>query len=78
MTTEGAGEPEPLAAPSAEGPELRGYDELMKDLESPEPDTSGAAPVEDPRIGKLREAFESGKISREVYEANLRRLTKQP
>jgi len=33
---------------------------------------------EDPRVAKLREAFESGKISREVYEANVKRLGKTP
>ena len=32
---------------------------------------------EDPRIVKLREAFESGKISEELYEKNLARFKDQ-
>ncbi|TLZ58663.1 MAG: hypothetical protein E6K17_00145 [Methanobacteriota archaeon] len=78
MPTETAGEAERVAGPSAREPELAEDDDVLKDLDSSAPDTLTAAPPEDARIGKLREAFESGRISRDVYAANLRRLTKEP
>jgi len=34
----------------------------------------GAAPVEDARIAKLTEAYQSGRISKEQYQANVKRI----
>ena len=50
------------------------------DLDEPEVDAEEVPEVdveEDPRIVKLREAFESGKISEELYEKNLARFKDQ-
>lgn len=47
--------------------EVDGEDIDSEDVESPEAE-------EDPRIAKLKEAFESGKISEELYEKNLARF----
>ena len=72
------GEREEASAPRVtvlgadEEEELGDLDEALAGLEEEPP-----APV-DPRVTRLRDAFESGKISREVYEANLRRLRKLP
>lgn len=43
--------------------------EILPPTPPPEP--------EDPRIAKLREAYEGGKISKQVYERNLMRFTRQ-
>ncbi|MCK4457162.1 MAG: hypothetical protein KAW39_05420, partial [Thermoplasmata archaeon] len=32
-------------------------------------------PEEDPRLERLRKAYDEGKISKEVYEENLRKIT---
>ncbi|HLE45492.1 MAG TPA: S8 family serine peptidase [Thermoplasmata archaeon] len=72
------GGPEEAPAPPAVGPvadeeeELRDLDEALAGLEE------GPPAPEDPRVTRLRDAFESGKIGREVYEANLKRLGKVP
>jgi hypothetical protein len=57
-------------------PELQEYEAALKDLETFEAEVSPVPVTEDPRVTKLREAYESGKISRGVYEANLARLQK--
>ena len=53
-------------------------DELPEE-ESSDPDDSAPeadTPPDDPRIAKLKEAFESGKISEELYQKNLARFQK--
>ncbi len=64
--------------PDVAEPELTAYDEALEDLETFETEVDKTPPTEDLRVVKLREAYESGKISREVYEANLMRLGKVP
>ncbi len=62
------GEPGAAEAPEeAEGP----AEDEFAPVEEP-----SAPPPEDPRVARLREAYDAGKISREVFEANLKRLTK--
>ncbi len=65
-----AEEPSEAELPMDEGPEA----ELPMD-ERPEADAPSED--EDPRIAKLRDAFESGKISEELYEKNLARFKEQ-
>ena len=72
----GTEEPTPHPVEPEGEPELDEYDAALEDLESFEAEDSGASATEDPRMTKLRETFESGKITREVYEANLKRLGK--
>ena len=65
------GAPEAQSPPAGESEGPRPEDETEWDLiQSPQD--------EDPRLPRLREAFESGKISREAYEANLKRFAKRP
>ena len=64
------------AADELQDPDLKSYDDALKDLETFEKEPATTSPPEDPRVAKLREAFESGKVSRDVYEANLARLRK--
>ncbi len=45
--------------------------------EEPKPEAEVPAEPEDPRIVKLREAYESGKISKELYEKNLAKFQGQ-
>jgi len=75
---EGATEPEvlPEEVPRAESP-AEAPAESEDEFASLEEEPSEPA-EEDPRVAKLREAYESGKITRDVYEANLRRLGKSP
>ena len=65
-------EPVPLQAE----PEVEDVDAALQDSEAFENENLESAPPGDPRVTKLREAYESGKISREVYEANLKRIGK--
>ncbi len=69
-------EPAPQPAESVAERELE--EAALKDLDSFEAEESVPPVPEDPRVTKLREAFETGKISRDVYEANLKRLGKAP
>jgi hypothetical protein len=63
---------EELEPPAEEPPET---------IEEPEPEPEPAEEPqeppaeEDPRLERLRKAFEDGKISKEVYEENLRKIT---
>jgi len=56
---------------SEEPEEITAEEPESEDMESPEPVD------DDPRIVKLKEAFESGKISEELYEKNLARFREQ-
>ncbi|HTD81059.1 MAG TPA: hypothetical protein VK723_02795, partial [Thermoplasmata archaeon] len=71
-TEAAAVEPVPLQAE----PEVEDVDAALQDFEAFENENLESAPPGDPRVTKLREAYESGKISREVYEANLKRIGK--
>jgi hypothetical protein len=77
--------PEMVAGPARpEVPTLREGDTDTKGDSTEPAEDEFAMPREDggraevdPRVGKLREAFESGKITQDVFEANLRRLEKR-
>jgi parallel beta-helix repeat protein len=60
---------EPITAEEAKPVELP---EEVPPIEAPAPQSAPAA--EDPRIAKLKEAYESGKISKDLYEKNLARF----
>jgi len=69
LETEEAAEPaEELEPIPSEESALKTKPEEKAALESPQPSP------EDPRIAKLTEAYESGKISKELYEKNLARF----
>ncbi len=63
---------EPEEIPEEEKDVAEG-DEFARIEQAPPGREPPAAP-EDPRVAKLREAYASGRISREAYEANLQRL----
>ncbi len=75
---EGAIEPETDVQPEEAAEELpadQDLEPIPEEEAAPEPlPEEPAAEAEDPRIIKLKEAYESGKISKELYEKNLARF----
>ena len=73
-------EAEPIPLEEALPEELPSEEEPQAEPEpsaEPEQPSADAAEEEDPRIAKLRAAYEAGKISKELYEKNLARFKGQ-
>jgi hypothetical protein len=73
---EGEAPPEEAEAPEAEPEAIEEISEEAPAEEAPaEEEAEGPAEEpEDPRVAKLRTAYVEGRISKEVYEQNLRRM----
>jgi hypothetical protein len=69
-------ETEPIPVEESMPEEIPAEETAPESEELPEEPAAPAEP-EDPRIVKLRDAYESGKISKELYEKNLAKFQGQ-